>query len=340
MARCDRVNATVGALRARLLGRAGLRALLARPDLAARVALLREGDAALARELPAGAAPGEVEEALARRARAEALRLLALLEGARARELVRAVLLVEEVRGLEALLHRVARARTGSGAAALLAPSAWFPPGLVADLAAAGDLAQAAAALAAHGSPFAAPVREALPLQGKPSGALRLDAALLRAAFDEAFRIATGRGEDALVARGVLAAQVDLANAATLLAPGVRERAGLLLPRGRIPPEALARLERLAPARAAGALARLLATAWDADVDAAALALPLAAERHLEHALLRGLRRLARARPLSVAVPIAYAAERRAEARDVGLAIGAAEARLPAAELAGLLEAA
>jgi V/A-type H+-transporting ATPase subunit C len=339
MARCDRVNATVGALRARLLGRAGVRALLARPDHRARVAFLRDADAALGRELAADASPADVEEALARRARADALRLLALVEGDRARELFRAVLLVEEARGLAALLQRIARAH-GGRAAELLAPSAWFGPVLVERLAAAADLAGAAAALEASGSPFAAAARAAQPRQGRPAAALRLDAALAGAAFDEAFRLASGHGEDAAVARRVLAARVDLANAATLLAPGVRDRPALLLPRGRVPLAALARLEERPPARVAAELARLLGAAWDADVDAAALAVPLAAERHLEALLVAGLRRAARARPLSIAVPLAYAAARLAEARDVGLAVRAAEARLPPPQLAALLEAA
>ena len=51
------------------------------------------------------------------------------------------------------------------------------------------------------------------------------------------------------------------------------------------------------------------------------------------------LRREARVRPLSLAVPLAYLAERRAEARIVAITLRGAELGLPAEEILEMAEA-
>ena len=74
MARCDFAVGRIGAMRARLLGPRGLRELVARPDLDARLEFLRQSGYGAA--LPAGggeAALGEVERALLDLGRRESL---------------------------------------------------------------------------------------------------------------------------------------------------------------------------------------------------------------------------------------------------------------------------
>jgi V/A-type H+-transporting ATPase subunit C len=335
MARCDRAIGKLGALRARLLGRAGVRALVAEPDAAARLALLR-GAGAL------DAAPdrdADPELALDRRLRRDAVLLLAQLESRRARELFRAFLLVDEARGLAAVLRRAGRWSPPEEAVALLEPSAWFPPALARALAAAASPAAAAAVLRADGSPLAAPLEEALAARSKPFGALRVDAALRRAAFAHARAVAAGRGEDAAVTRHALGLRADVANAVTALALGASLDPELLVAAGTLAHADLARAAAARPGERPRAIAAAVAAGWGARVDPAALAAPLAAEAHLERIVARAFGREARRRPLSLAVPIAWVLGRRAEIHDAALALRASAGALPPADLAALLEA-
>jgi hypothetical protein len=72
---------------------------------------------------------------------------------------------------------------------------------------------------------------------------------------------------------------------------------------------------------------------------AAELAVPWRADRLLERALQRRMHREARAAPLSLAVPISFALDRRAELRRIRLLLRAEELGLPLDEIPELAEA-
>ncbi len=125
---------------------------------------------------------------------------------------------------------------------------------------------------------------------------------------------------------------MDARNAATLLAIGGTGGGDApFVPGGRrIGREAFARLAS-APA---AALREGIAAAFPGT--AADLALPWAADRALERALLARLRPAARSRPLSIAVPLAYLAERTAEVRRIAIVLRGAALGLPGDEILDL----
>lgn len=335
MARLDRLNARIGARRERLLGAAEVRALLARPTLAARLDALRA--TALGAGLPRepGAVPlGLVEDALRAGARAEALALLAQVEGEAAGALFTAFLGLEEAAAVKAIVRGVLQ---GAPVAATLAAAPATPgldEGRLRASAAAASLEAALRGLEEGGSAVAAAVRaERAALERRELVAL--DAAADRAAFGRARRAARRHGEDAAVLARHLEDRVDARNALTALTlAGVRPAVDPFLPGGRRWSAAeAAGLAAAGPEGARAAIARAFG------LGAEALATPWRAERALEEALLRPLRREARARPLSLAVPLFHLSARRAEVRRVCVVLRGAERGLPADELLALAEA-
>jgi V/A-type H+-transporting ATPase subunit C len=164
---------------------------------------------------------------------------------------------------------------------------------------------------------------------------LRLELAVDRAAFDTALRAGRGRGEDREILRRYVRRRIDARNAATLLAlAGTRPAADAFVAGGRS--LAASDFERLAGGPPVAVRARLAAVFGCAE---AALATPWSADRAIEEAGLRPLHREARLRPLSLAVPLAYLAERRAEIRRVALLLRGAALGLPGDEILDLVEA-
>ena len=130
--------------------------------------------------------------------------------------------------------------------------------------------------------------------------------------------------------------RADARNAATLLAlAGAPPAADALVPGGRR--SRVRRCGALAALREAGAVRAAIAAAFA--VPRGRLASPWQAERALERGMVRSLRREARSRPLSLAVPLAYLAVRRAEVRRIALVLRGAALGLPADELLDLVEA-
>jgi V/A-type H+-transporting ATPase subunit C len=335
MPRLDFANARIAARRSGLLRPEALRALLARPSLEARLEALRSDrvGASLSAPREAGrAALDAVEAALRAGARSEALALLEDVEGAQARSLLTAFLALDEAAAVKAVLRGVLRGAPPEGTLA----GAPALPGVTARAlraaAAASTVASALDLLEAEGSALAAPIRAALPdLPGH--GLLPLELAADRASFARALAAARGPGEDAAILSRHLSDRVDARNAATLLArsgPG----AGAFIPGGLRWSEA--DLRRLGEAPV-DTVREAIAEAFPGC--AAALARPWAADLALERALLAPLRRAARLRPLSIAVPLAYLAERRAEVRRVALVLRGAELALPGDEILDLVEA-
>jgi V/A-type H+-transporting ATPase subunit C len=334
VARLDYANARLGARRARLLGAAGLREVLAQATLEARIDLLRG--------LPLGAllppAPGPdplaaVEAALREAWRREAAAVLHDAEGTRARALLAAFLGLDEAQAVKAVLRGAAQGLAADRTLAAAPPVPGLDEAALRIAASAGGLEAAIEALAGAGSALAAPVREALPLRGE-RGLLPLEIAADRAAFERARLACRGGGEDAPLLLRHVEDRIDARNAATLLALAGAPPTGDAFIEGgrRIAGSELRRLAVAGAAELRGALARAFRAT------AAELASPWSADRALERALLAPLRREARLRPLSIAVPLAYLAERRSEVRRVALVLRGVALGLGGEEILELVE--
>lgn len=335
MARLDFANARA---RARLAGLAAprtLRDLLARPTLASRLELVRA--------LPAGAeVPGEpasvplasVERGLREGLRREALALVEDAEGKRARRLLLAWLDLDEAAAVKVILRGVARGSAIDRTLAAAPPVPGLPEEAVRLAASASSVEGAVDALAAAGSALAAPVREALP-RLQDEGLLPLEVAADRAAFARAFAACRHGGEDGAVLARHLADRADARNAATLLAlAGAVPTSDPWVPGGRRwDGPALSALAKAGVDAARAAVARAFG------LRPAALLLPWTADRALERACSASLAREARARPLSIAVTLAYLVARREEIRRLALALRGAELGLPPEEMLDLVEA-
>lgn len=334
MARLDRLNGRIGARRARLLDLAAFRAVLAAATTEARLERLRESAAgeALPADLGAGAAAlARAEAALRAAQREEALRLLEQVEGRRARGLLRAFLGLEEAEAVKAVLRGVAHGAPIDATLAA-APPAPDLPDAVRAAAATPHLAAALDALAAAGSAVAAAAREALE-GGSTLAALELAAD--RAAHARARSACRRAGEDGRILARHLGDRVDARNAATLLAlEGAAPSSGCWLAGGtRFDEAALAALAAEEPSAARRALEAAFT------LSPGALATPWGAAVALEGALLAPLRREARQRPLSLAVPLRHLLERRLEVRRAALLLRASAVGLPGEEILDLVEA-
>jgi vacuolar-type H+-ATPase subunit C/Vma6 len=319
----DYANARVRARAGRLAGDRGLR------------------DALLAR--------GEVELAAPANLAEEARRVLAFLSG-RPRRLVAALLRLEDGPALEAVLRglvlRLAPERIIAGAA----PSPGLPAELLGALAALPAPERSLELLADRDPLLAAAAAAAVAAVRDEPRLLRLGLALQRTLVAGVAGALSGCGEDPALAREVLRRHVDHANATTLLALVSPPHPGeLFLPGGRLDPAAFADLAALAPEPRREALAAWLVSAgssWRAapaarlarGAGAELLADPARASEHLARLRERWLGREARARPFSIAVPLAYFAARSGEARRLRLiALGRVHG-LPADALLDLLE--
>ena len=338
--RLDFTNARLGARRARLTSRDGLVALLTRASTEARIDLVRAGAAGAA--LPAGALPAgpegltAVEAALRGGLAAEADALLRQVDGSRARRLLAAWLELDEAEAVKVVVRGVLGGEPVDAVLAAAPATPGLPRETLRAAVAGASVEAALGVLAAAGSAAALAARTAWEAQERARPALLpVEIAADRAALARAFQVARGRCEDAFVLRAHLADRVDARNAATLLALGAgTPAADPFLPGGhRLAQEALRKLALAPPEVRRERLASVLR------VPPKALASPALADLTLERATVAPLRRQARLRPLSLAVPLAYLAERRAEVRRIALGLRGAEMGLPGDELLALVEA-
>lgn len=336
MARCDFAVGRIGAMRARLLGPPGLRQLLAGADLTARLEMLRRSPYAEAVPGRAGddqAALVQVERGLLDLERRQSLRLLRFIEGSRPRRLFAAFLRLVDAENVKTVLRGLARAAPAEVIRDLTAPSLGLDEAALSRLAAQHEPAGAARVLAELESPLAGAVAAALPGLDRPGGLLRLDVAIDRAALSHALAATRRGGEDGRLLAGVLGDLADARNAVTLLAlSGEGDPGELFLRGGAALGEArFLKLARLGAAPLRQALGDLVPPAVPGDA--------FRAEHALGNALRRAVRRAARERPLSLAVPLAFALDRRAEVRRVRLVLRGALFGLPADDLLDLVEA-
>lgn len=344
MARCDYANARIRAMKGRLLGRKGITELLAQPGLAARLDYLKKTDygeavaAHLAREPDSlrGA-----ERGLRMRLVDDLLRIDRFLAGERVRSLFRAVLAFEDGWNLKTILRGITRGEPPERTFLLLLPTPELDDPALGEMVRQKEVRAVVDLLATWRSPYALPLTEAFERFRTRRELFLLELALDQFLFARALEAARGDGEDGRILLGFLETQIDLANAGTLLkrADGALGEE-LFIPGGRL--VTLKRFQQLSTLRerelreALAQQGRLLLDPRLAMMGERAD--PFTVDQILHQALSVAMHREARVHPLSLAVPLSFVLERRAEVKRIRLVLRGAEFGLPAEELLALVE--
>lgn len=344
MARCDYANARIRAMKGRLLGAKGITELLAQPGLAARLDYLKKtgyGEAVAAHLTREPDALRGAERGLRARLVDDLLRIDRFLRGERVRALFRAVVAFEDGWNVKTILRGITQGEPPERTFLLLAPTPELDDPALGEMVRQKEVKAVVDLLATWRSPYAVPLTQAFPRYRTHRELFLLEVALDQFLFARALDAARGDGEDGRVLLGFLETQIDLANAGTLLkrADGGRSDE-LFIPGGRL--LTLKRFQQLSSLRERDlreALARrgpLHLGAGLATEDERAD--PFAVDQILHQALREAMQREARVRPLSLAVPLSFVLERRAEVQRIRLVLRGAEFGLPAGELVALVE--
>jgi V/A-type H+-transporting ATPase subunit C len=344
MAGCDYANARIHAREGRLLGGKGIAELLAQPGLAARLDYLKKTDYAEAvtvyRTRETDPLRG-AERGLRMRLADDLVRIDRFLRGERVLSLFRAVLAFEDGWNLETILRAVARGEPPERTFLLLAPTAELDDSALGELVRQKEVKAVVDLLASWRSPYAPPLKEGFGRYLVHRELVFLEAALDRFLYAQALDAARRDGEDGRVLLGFLETQIDLANAATLLkrADGTSAEE-LFIPGGRIMTrKRVLRLSALRERELREALTRLGRLHLDPRLSLMGeRADPFTVDQLLHRALGDAMEREARVHPLSLAVPLSFVLERRAEVRRIRLVLRGAEFGLPADELLALVE--
>lgn len=340
---CDYANARISARRAQLLGPAGLREVAMRTGLEDQLEVLRRSLWGRALGNERSDAPRDVagvERALAREESTQRAEIEQFVR-VDAREALRALLLPDAVSALAILLRGVARGEEADQVLSRHGDIPELPRAVARAVASASDLHGAAAALEAGGSPLAPILRGALPAAKTEPAQLHLEVAMQRAALARARAAAMGAGGERAPLGDALVLQVDHVNAATLLSVETAAHAqDLHLEGGRLGRAQFARLAALPPAERVAPLAAFVNPGGVAGrVSASDLVRPAAAEQRLAAIRERSLHTAARARPLGLAVPLAWLVAIRCELRRIRVVLRGTAFAVPADELLELVEA-
>lgn len=344
MAGCDYANARVKGMKGRLLGHKGILELLAQPGLTARLDFLMKTDYgdALAPYLGRVSEPLQgAERGLRVKLTDDLIRIDRFLRGERVRSLLRAILAFEDGWNLKTILRGTVRGEPPERTFLLLVPTPGLDERGLQELVGQREVKGVVDLLATWRSPHALPLQEALPAYQRRRDLLSLEVALDRCLFTQALEAARRDGEDGRILLGFLKAQIDLANAGTLLKlAGVGGGQEFFIPGGR-----LMSADRFRQYAVLGEpeLRETLAREGRRYFASGAITMrklgdPFMADQLLHRALGEAMRREARVHPLSLAVPLAFMLERQAEVRRIRLVLRATEFGLPADELLDLIE--
>lgn len=343
MACCDYANARIRAMEGRFLGQKGITDLLVQPSLAARLDYLKRTAysellaAHLMREPDALRA---AERAVRAQLSADLLRMDRFLRGEPVLPLFRAVLGFEDAWTLKTVLRGIGQGEPPDRIFTLVAPTPEFDDSALGELVRQKDVKAVVDLLTTWRSPYAFPLAEAFARYKTHQELFLLEVALDQFVFSEALNAARGDGEDGEILLQFLENHIDLANVGTLL-----KRAGggrcddLFIPGGRS--VSLYRFQHLASLNEKDLREALAASGrprLDSRLAATDGAVPFAVDHILEQALRKEIERQARVHPLSVAVPLSFILERRAEVQRIRLVLRGAEFGVPAAELVALVE--
>jgi V/A-type H+-transporting ATPase subunit C len=358
----DYANARVGGMRARLIGKAGILALVSQPSLAARVDVLKTSDYGPTIVTELGRGPlslAGIERGLRARLTGDCNRIRRYLQGARAGDLLDAFLSFEDGWSIKTILRGITHGEPGGQILSLLAPGPRLDEVALAELANQRGVKGVVDLLASWRSPYAVPLQKAMPDFARQRDLQALERNLDRHLFSEALAIAQKDGENGRILHTIVTTQIDLINAATLLkAGGGPVPDTLLLPGGsltwtsRSPSAADLAITQTVEVVAVGhdhpehrALLRRLEQFLAPDHQKAAGTEPpasrdpFAIDLAIRAALREVVRQLARTAPLSLAVPIAFILDRQEEVRRIRLALRAAEFGLEPEAFIALLEA-
>ena len=190
-------------------------------------------------------------------------------------------------------------------------------------------------------SPYASPLTQAFAAYRTHRELFLVEVALDQFLYARALDAARRDGEDGRILRGFLKTQIDLANAGTLLKRAGGGRCDDLFIAGgrhftlkRFQQLVLLQERDLRQALARGGRLRLDPRLAEMDERAD----PFDVDQILREALREAMQREARIHPLSLAVPLSFVLERRAEVQRIRLVLRGAEFGLPAEELVALVE--
>jgi V/A-type H+/Na+-transporting ATPase subunit C len=344
MAHCDYANARVRAMRGRLLGPKGITELLAQPDLAARLDYLKKtdyGEAVAAHLMREPDALSGAERGLRRRLIDDLLQIDRFLRGDRVRSLFRAVLALEDGWNIKTVLRGITQGEPPERTFPLLAPTPELDDPALEEMVRQKDAKAVVDLLATWNSPYAATLTQAFAGYAPHQELFLLEVALDQFLYAQALDAARGDGEDGRILTRFLETQIDVANTGTLLkrADGGRcddlfIRGGLFMTLKRFQEFALLRERNLREAMVGlGGLhldPRLATMEERAD--------PFTVDQILHQVLREAMQREARVNPLSLAVPLSFVLERRAEVQRIRLVLRGAEFGVPGDELVALLE--
>lgn len=317
---CDYANARVHAMRSRLLGRGGIAALLAEPGLRARLEFLERTDYREAVAAAGGTSAQQLaaaERGLRKRLMDDLTLIDGFLAGERPRALFRSILAFEDGWTIKTVLRGIAASAAPERMLLLLAPTPELGQGALEELVRQREIKAVVDLLATWRSPYARPLVGALASGAHRFDLLHLEVPLDRLLFRRALEAAACGGEDGRVLRTLLETQIDLVNAATRAKLADQDGAEeFFIPGGR------------AMAPAGSRFYEPLAALRD----------PVAADHLLRGALKEAMRRETAQHPLSLAVPLSFVLDRRAEIQRIRLVLRGAEFGLPAGELLELVE--
>ena len=329
---CDYAVARVRAMRGRLLGRAGIAALLAEPGLAARLEFLKRTDYGEAIAAHLGGEPDPlagVERGLRARLMDDLARIDRFLAGERVRALFRSVLAFEDGWTIKTILRGVAAGEAPERMFLLLLPTPELDRPALEQLVRQREVKAVVDLLATWRSPYAGALAGGLAAYAHRPDLLYLEVALDGDLFSRALL-------------AFLETEIDLVNAATLLKlVGHGDAGEFFIAGGRA--IGLHRYRRYARLDAASLKQMLVGERVLLSVPGlrtlVALDDPVATDELLHRALGEALRREALRNPVSLAVPLSFVLARRAEIQRIRLVLRGTEFGLPAPELLELVEA-
>jgi V/A-type H+-transporting ATPase subunit C len=340
----DYANARIRARKGRLLGARGIAELLAKPGLEARLEYLRRTDygESVAAQLMRDSDPLRgAERGLSARLADDLSRIDRFLRGERARALFRAVLAFEDGWNLKTVLRGVTHGERPEQIFMLLAPTPEFGDPALGEMVRQKDIKGVVDLLTTWRSPYASPLAQAFARYRTDRELFRLDAALDQSLFTRALEAARRDGEDGRILLGLIGTQIDLANIGTLLkrADGGRSDDLFIAGGALVSLDRFRRLSQLAERDLRRALIQFGRLRLDPRLAAMdERADPFAVDRILQRSLREAMQREAGVHPLSLAVPLSFVLERRAEVQRIRLVLRGAEFGLPADELVALTE--
>jgi V/A-type H+/Na+-transporting ATPase subunit C len=343
MASCDYANARIRGMKGRLLGQKGITDLLAQSSLAARLDYLKRtvyGESLAAHLMRDPDALRAAERAVRAQLSNDLLQIDRFLRGEPVLSLFRAVLAFEDAWTLKTVLRGIAQGEPPDRIFALVVPTPEFDDPALGELVRQKDIKAVVDLLATWRSPYAPLLTEAFARYRTHGELFLLEVALDQFVFSEALKAARADGEDGEILLQFLENQIDLANVGTLLKRADGGRCDeLFVPGGRS--VSLHRFQHLASLNEKDLREALAASGrpqLDSRLAAIDGALPFAVDQILQQALRKEIECQARVHPLSVAVPLSFILERRAEVQRIRLVLRGAEFGVPAAELLTLLE--